>query len=303
MSEVSLALWAVLATVISPALLADDAGAPCQRSASNTELARNPAEQFVTPNLKRFYSLDENIKAAYAARNDPEVVALATEYLNLAMTYRCNWNYGNAVHDGNRYLGLVSLHAGRVENAARFLELAGKTPGSPQLDSFGPDLDLADELLKRGQTIAVEHYLTDVKAFWRLDHGQVDRWLAAIAAGERPTLDKFSAVTNGPWMTAGRLFDLAWPEFIVLSSLFAARKRLNSKPSYVIVASVIAYGAYYLFNWAFRSVMDPLILTQLARHGPTAAWWALNLSSVLVVIAAPVLAVFGCLRIWYRRMR
>jgi len=108
----------------------------------------NPENKFVTDRLKRFYALDDQIKAAYAANDSAGTGKLATEYLELANTYRCNWNYGNAVHDANRYLGLISLKKGDTDAAIVYLREAGKSTGSPQLDTFGPELDLANELLK-----------------------------------------------------------------------------------------------------------------------------------------------------------
>jgi hypothetical protein len=107
-----------------------------------------------------------------SARLDDDVKSLAKEYLELALTYRCNWNYGNAAHDGNRYLGLVRLRNGNLEQAAAHLEVSGKTTGSPQLNSFGPDLDLADQLLKRGLIKPVEQYLVDINLFWKSGSAQ-----------------------------------------------------------------------------------------------------------------------------------
>ena len=43
---------------------------------------------------------------------------------------------------------------------------AGATPGSPQLDSFGPNMTLAKELLEKGQPDVVLHYFALCKNFW-----------------------------------------------------------------------------------------------------------------------------------------
>jgi hypothetical protein len=122
--------------------------------------------------------------------------------LELAAIYRCNWNYGNAIHDANRYLGLASLRDGNVDEAARLLVLSGKSTGSPQLDSFGPDLDLANQLLKHGKIDPVLEYLRDIKRFWKMDNGQLDQWLSAIDRGDKPELDRFSSMKPSPWMIA-----------------------------------------------------------------------------------------------------
>jgi hypothetical protein len=282
------------------ALLAGEANVPCDKHAANSEFSWNPTDQFVTPRLSRFYGLEQNIESAYLAGNDDQVKSLATEYLELSSTYRCNWNFGNAVHDANRYLGLVSLRNGHAEQAAAFLELSGKTPGSPQLDSFGPDLDLADRLLKRGQIKPVEQYLKDIRVFWKHGDGQIDRWLAAIARGERPTLNRAFATMNSSWVTAAKFFGWAWPELIVLIFLYAARKRLARKLLFVVAGSVIAYATSYLGSRAFALVMLKASPIMLGSHNLVAYCSVLSLSALLA-IAIPILAVFALSRFCYRR--
>ena len=43
---------------------------------------------------------------------------------------------------------------------------SGKTPGSPQLNSFGPDFMLDRELLEKGERAAVLAHLELVGKFW-----------------------------------------------------------------------------------------------------------------------------------------
>lgn len=114
---------------VPTALCAGETDRPCGKHAANSELSWNPAEQFVTPRLNRFYGVEEIMKSAYLAGNDDEVQSLASEYLTLASAYRCNWNYGNAIHDANRYLGLVSLRHGNMREAAGYLQLSGENTG------------------------------------------------------------------------------------------------------------------------------------------------------------------------------
>jgi hypothetical protein len=256
-----------------------------------SEFSWNPPSQFESQRLKRFYSLEDGIKSAYLAGQDDQVRTLSTEYLDLATTYRCNWNYGNAVHDANRYLGLVSLRHDSVKEAAAFLLAAGNTPGSPQLDSFGPELDLADQLLKRGQTGPVKEYLTDIKVFWKGGDRVVDRWLAAIARGERPTLDRFSAITTGPWIAIAEYFGWVWPELIVLSFLYLARRRLARKLLFVVAGSVVAFGAMYLVDWALGFVTGALASHAASTSGAV-SFLSFSILSGLVVLAAPILAVY-----------
>ena len=102
--------------------------------------------------------------------------AYAGEALSLAPQFRQDWNYGNAIHNGHVVLGRLALARGDVESACRELLLAGQTPGSPQLDSFGPNMSLAHELLQRGQRDAVCRYFDECRAFWRSDFGALKRW-------------------------------------------------------------------------------------------------------------------------------
>jgi hypothetical protein len=77
-----------------------------------------------------------------------------------------DWNYGNLVHWGHIIRGHVRLRKEDLPGAAAELVAAGRSPGSPQLDSFGPDLCLVWMLLKRGADAAVLAYLHDISRFW-----------------------------------------------------------------------------------------------------------------------------------------
>lgn len=128
---------------------------------------------------------------------------------------RKSWAYGNIVHEGNQILGLAALKEGRVADAKHYLILAGKTPGSPQLDSFGPNMMLAQRLLDKGQKDVVIQYLDLVAKFWahtspadlarmekkkpgfaatvrKMDRDkqrQINTWKRQIRAGQKPKLN------------------------------------------------------------------------------------------------------------------
>jgi hypothetical protein len=290
-------LWTIL-LVVPNVILASDVDASCGTRPANSEYCRNPPEQFVTPRLSRFYRLEQDIASAYTSGNDDEVKSLSAEYLNLALTYRCNWNYGNAIHDANRYLGLISLRNRNVKEAATFLRLSGKTPGSPQLNTLGPDLDLADQLLRDGEIDAVTQYLTDIKTFWKGDKGGVDRWLTAIKRGERPKLDRFSASTRSPW---AQYVGWVWPELIVLSFLYGARNRLPRKLVFVIAGSATVYATSYLvlhlMNWAFTSVIAETTFEKesLLQHP-----LLLSFSIILLWTAILAMVLFTLAMFWIR---
>jgi len=157
------------------------------------EYSWNPSNVNTSPRLMQFYELNQQIDQHYDDQNFAPLSKLIEEYLSLAEIYRNNWNYGNAIHDGNRILGLVSYNEGNIDAAVSYLIMAGESTGSPQLDTFGPNLDLADLLMRKGKIDAVVVYLRGVQKFWRMDEGIVDRWITAIEQGKRPKLDRFAS--------------------------------------------------------------------------------------------------------------
>ena len=104
---------------------------------------------------------------------------------------RPGWNYGNNVHHGNIALGKIALAQGEVQAAASHLLLAGDTPGSPQLNSFGPDTELARKLLEEGEDEAVLQYLDQCAKFWKSGQERLKAWTAIVRAGEIPTSRDF----------------------------------------------------------------------------------------------------------------
>ncbi len=128
--------------------------------------------------------LQEAARAAVRAEELEKAEKYAAEVLSLAVEEKPSWNYGNAVHDGNLVLGHVALHRGDIEDAGKFLLKAGKTSGSPQLNSFGPNMGLALELLKDGQDAVVIEYLKLCKKFW--NSPELAKWIGEVEQGVVP---------------------------------------------------------------------------------------------------------------------
>ena len=162
----------------------------------DTEFSTFPSEAELTPQLKRFYELPEIMEEAYINKKYTLAKLLANEYLDLAEIYTCNWNHGNAIHDGYRILGLVSLKHGNLSRAAWFLLDASETKGSVQLNSFGPNFDLANNLLRNGKQWEVISYLKSVESFWESDDGKIANWIAEIEQGKIPHLTKNADARN-----------------------------------------------------------------------------------------------------------
>jgi len=132
---------------------------------------------------ERFYALTDLPKQALDAGALEKASSYAIELLQSANDNKGDWNYGNAIYDGNMVLGLVALRQGNIAEARRYLLESGKTPGSPQLDSFGPDLTLAQELLEMGERDAVLEFLTLCKGFWKMGAERLDAMAGEVRKG------------------------------------------------------------------------------------------------------------------------
>jgi len=108
------------------------------------------------------------------------------ELLRIAPAYKDDWNYGNAIHKANLALGHVALRNGKLSEAKMFLIEAGKTPGSPQLNSFGPNMTLAKELFNRGEKEVVLQYFDECDRFWEMGHDDLRNWKALVKDGIEP---------------------------------------------------------------------------------------------------------------------
>jgi tetratricopeptide (TPR) repeat protein len=93
---------------------------------------------------------------------------------------------GDAMHHGNLILGRIALRSGDLKTAKMRLLAAGKTPGSPPLSSFGPNMTLAKELLVKGQRSVVIEYLKLCSKFWTSGKDRLDEWTTLIKQGKIP---------------------------------------------------------------------------------------------------------------------
>ena len=218
---------------------------PCDKCASSSEFSWNPKNQDTTARLQHFYDLGDQLEVAYQRGEFDKAQQLANENLDLAAVYRCNWNYGNAIHDSNQVLGLISLKSNDVDAASEYLRQAGESSGSPTLDTFGPELDLADALLQRGKRGVVTSYLLSIKRFWHDDEGNIDRWVAQIDKGETPKLERFAMAPPG--LGANLLTGLAtlWPAIVSAGFLILRRSQLTRKRLFFGMSTAIGYLAMF----------------------------------------------------------
>ena len=115
-----------------------------------------------------------------------EAKAAATELLALTEKYRTDWNYGNAIHKANSGLGRLALQRGDMAAARGYLLASAKSKGSPQINTFGPNMLFASEMLAAGEKDAVIEYLNLCAAFWEMEEGRIEVWKRVIAKGGSP---------------------------------------------------------------------------------------------------------------------
>jgi hypothetical protein len=133
-----------------------------------------------------FYALDDAAKESFEVGKIEDAGKYAKDLLTLAPKYKGNWNYGNAIQDGNLVLGRIALKEGRTEEAKGCLIEAGKSPGSPQMNSFGPNVSLARDLLEKGERDVVLQYFDLCRKFWEMGHDKLDQWTKDVKAGKVP---------------------------------------------------------------------------------------------------------------------
>ena len=138
------------------------------------------------PQTARFYDLSDLAEAAFEKGELDDAREYAEELLNLAPQFKGDWNYGNAIHHGNLVLGRIALVEDRIEDAKTLLLEAGKSPGSPQMDSFGPNMSLAKDLLQEGEREVVLEYFDLCRKFWDLGHDKLDAWTEEVKSGNTP---------------------------------------------------------------------------------------------------------------------
>jgi hypothetical protein len=165
----------------------------------------SPQEQTYLRDFKEQVHLQMDAERALEAGDYTLAAQYATELLDRNTDTR-SWNYGNILYDANQILGLAALRSGDTDAAKAYLLAAGKTPGSPQLDSFGPDMTLAQELLHAGERDSVLEFLDRITLFWatpdpkqegrfaalaRRKANKITAWKEAIRDGGVPNLDRF----------------------------------------------------------------------------------------------------------------
>lgn len=156
---------------------------PARKAAAEKAFQQYKLSYDLSDTLERDALLVGLAKTAFAAGLNDDAKAFATKMLD---DDTADWNRGNRIHHGNLILGQIALSDGNVDEAKSRLLLAGKTTGSPQLNSFGPNMLLAKELLERGETEVVLEYFELCKKFWASPNRKLEQWADDVKSKRNP---------------------------------------------------------------------------------------------------------------------
>jgi tetratricopeptide (TPR) repeat protein len=158
-----------------------DPQAPKQR----LQLAMNKLAAADTPE-KRFYALGAAAKECFAAGRIEDAEKYAQELMALLPSFQANREFGGAMSDANLVLGRIVVRKGNVEEAKRYLLAAGQSPTTPQLENYGPNMNLAKDLLAKGERQVVLNYFVLCRKFWLNGGAQLDQWSQQVRDGNTP---------------------------------------------------------------------------------------------------------------------
>jgi hypothetical protein len=68
---------------------------------------------------------------------------------------------------------LIALGKGEVEEAKKLMLASLDSKGSPQMNSFGPNIRLAKALLEKKETAVVLEYFAKCDQFWEMGHQRI----------------------------------------------------------------------------------------------------------------------------------
>ena len=166
-------------------------GQQAQQSTAAAKLAKNEETlKSLTDAPAKFYLTTDLATTALAAGETEKATSYSQSLLQQAPAMRNDWNYGNAIHVAHLVLGEIALNAGDLPKAKHHLLEAARIPGSPQLNSFGPNMRLANQLLAKGEREVVVQYFDLCATFWDAKFSQLENWKTIVLNGGEP---KFGA--------------------------------------------------------------------------------------------------------------
>jgi tetratricopeptide (TPR) repeat protein len=147
---------------------------------------RERAFSLATEESTVLYTLTDLPQSAVNCGEIEKAKLYADRLLDLIDQHLANRNYSNSLFEAHTALGRIALLEGNLELAKEHLLKSVSVTGSPQLNSFGPDMVLAQELLNAGEKEIIYEFFFRVRLFWKSEC--IDFWADKIRSGEIPDL-------------------------------------------------------------------------------------------------------------------
>ncbi len=144
------------------------------------------AYELTASETQKLLLLSGMAKAAYEAGEYKKADSYARQSLAAVDRLSAENAQGEAIHQGNIVLGRLAFDSGGIHKAKEYLLAAGRTPGSPTLNSLGPSMALAKQLLEVEESEVVLEYLDLCGAFWKGGAEKLAAWKAVIEEGGIP---------------------------------------------------------------------------------------------------------------------
>jgi hypothetical protein len=173
-----------LGDIIAAAQALGPIGMLTEEDSPQKEVERLEAELAKASSTRRLEFLPRLAKLTLWAGDEDKAEQYAREALGLEPP-----GDGEATHDANMVLGLIALRRSDTEQAKRHLIQSSHTTGSISMKLTGPNLSLANDLLKRGEREAVVHYLLECRRFWVDARKILNTWIEKIQNGDDPQFD------------------------------------------------------------------------------------------------------------------
>jgi hypothetical protein len=137
----------------------------------------------------RYLSFDLSPDDRWEALCDAAIAAIACQSLDKANEYAAQvlsiaGGDANAIHHAHLIFGRTALRRGNAKEAGAQLLAAARVHGSPELGSFGPNMQLAKEMLDHGHRKVVLQYFHLCSAFW--DTEDLHQWSKEVRSGRKP---------------------------------------------------------------------------------------------------------------------
>lgn len=135
---------------------------------------------------ERFRTLGDAAKESLNMGKIGDAERYADELHGLLPKYEKRSGYANAKHDMNTVYGRLALQQEDFDAAKQYLLEAGRSSGSATLNSFGPSMALAEELIRRGEPEIVLEYFKLCSVFWKHGQDKLAQWEIQVEQGELP---------------------------------------------------------------------------------------------------------------------